>query len=360
MIRPTFLAAAVGALIFAALPSARAWDPIGHMLVAQIAYDQLTPAARAGVAAALARFNAKDTPHDAPYDPITVACWMDDIRARQAPEFKQYAVWHYVNLPFTADGMPVPDASAGPNVILGIQQIEDILAGKTTNPAIDRDQAFVMLEHLVGDIHQPLHTTGRGDDAGGNKVKVGNLKDPLADLIFSKGGNLHFFWDSAYRRVARNGFATVLYEAPIHDRATPVAGHTAFEPTIRTEATSLEKKYPPAIVREQGDALSWAKESHALGFDFAYGKLPATSGAQPVKLPADYVEAARDIAEKRVALAGYRLGALLNQYFAPPTAAAPSPSPSVTPAPSPTATPASDSKPAKLMLPAPATENPAG
>jgi hypothetical protein len=358
MMRSLLLAAAIGALTLAALPSARAWDPIGHMLVAQIAYDQLTPAAKAGVAAALARFNAKDTPHDAPYDPVTIACWMDDIRARTAPEFKQYAVWHYVNLPFTADGLPVPDASAGPNVILGIQTVEDILAGKTVNPAIDRDQAFVMLEHLVGDIHQPLHTTSRGEDAGGNKVKVANLKDPLADLIFTKGGNLHFFWDSSYRRVARNGFATVLYEAPIHDRATPVAGHTAFEPTIRAEATALEKKYPPAIVTEQGDALSWAKESHALGFAFAYGKLPATSGAQPVKLPADYVEAARDIAEKRIALAGYRLGALLNQYFATPAAAQATPTPSATPAASPTATPSAT--PARLILPAPATENPAG
>jgi hypothetical protein len=325
MIRSTLLAA--GVLTLAALLPARAWDPTGHMLVAQIAYDQLTPAAKAGVDAALARFNAKDTPHDAPYDPITIACWMDDIRARQTPEFKQYPPWHYVDLPFTADGMPVPDPSTGPNVILGLDTVEDILSGRTTNPAIDRDQAFVMLEHLVGDIHQPLHTTGRNDDAGGNKVKVANLKDPLADLIFSKGGNLHFFWDSSYRRVARNGYATVLYEMPLYDRARPVAGHAAFEPTIRTEATALEKEYPPAIVTEQGDALSWAKESHALGFDFAYGKLPATTGTKPVTLPADYIEGARVIAEKRIALAGYRLGALLNQYFA-------------TPAPGPTATPA--------------------
>ncbi len=342
------------ALTFGSSP-ARAWDPMGHMLVGQIAYDQLTPAAKTNFDAALARFNAGDAPHDAPYDPVTAPCWMDDIRAR--PDTKPFAVWHYVNLPFTPDGRPPPADSAGPNVIWGVQRMVAILSGKESDPAIDRDKAMVILLHLVGDIHQPLHTTSRGDDAGGNKVKLANLKDPLADLIFSKGGNLHFFWDSAYRRVYRNGSATVLYEAPLHDRLKPVGGHLAIEPTIRTEATSLEKKYPRARFHEQGDALSWANESHGYGYILGYQKLPP---GDPVKLTASYVNAARACAEERVALAGYRLGNLLNELLS-----APATTPTPTPTPAPVATPDSANQPTpsptptRLMLVTPAVENPA-
>ncbi len=312
MIRPTLFAAGLAAIVFSASP-ARAWDPLGHMLVGQIAYDNLTPAAKAGVNAAIARFNPKARP-DAPYSFVTAACWMDDIRSRTEPEFKQYAVWHYVNLPFTPDGMPAPNPSAGPNVIFGVQKTQDILTGKTTDPAIDQDQALVMLLHFTGDVHQPLHTTSRDNDAGGNKVKLANLKDPLADLIFSKGGNLHFFWDSSYRRIYKNGDATVSFEAPLHDRAAPVAGHNQALALVRTQATALEKKYPPSILKEQGDGLSWAKESHSIGYTLGYEALPKTSG--PIKLTQSYVDNARNAAEKRIVLAGYRMANFLNTLYA--------------------------------------------
>jgi len=317
MIRSARLAG-LAAVAVLCTSSAFAWDSLGHMLVGQIAYDNLTPAAKAGAAKALARFNARNKP-DTPYDFVTAACWMDDIRSR--PEMKPYAVWHYVNLPFTADGMPVPGASAGPNVINGLQKSEAILSGSATDPAIDKDTALVILEHLTGDVHQPLHTTSRNEDAGGNKVKVSNLKDPLADLVFTKGGNLHFFWDSAYRRIYKEGFATVSFEAPLYDRARPVAGHDAALEIVRAQASAIEKRYPPSVVTEQGDAASWAKESHAVGFEIGYGKeLPPSRGGKPVKLSQAYVGESRAAAEKRIAMAGYRLAAEVNKFFDPTAA----------------------------------------
>ena len=328
MIRPPLLALGLAAIL--SISSALAWDPLGHMLVGQIAYDNLTPVAKTGVDAAIARFNAKDKP-DAPYNFVTAACWMDDIRSR--PEMKGYAVWHYVNLPFTEDGLPIPDPGAGPNVVNGIQKATAILTNQETDPAIDKDTALVILEHLTGDIHQPLHTTSRGEDAGGNKVKVKNLKDPLADLVFSKGGNLHFFWDSAYRRVYKEGFATVSFEAPLYDRAKPVAGHDAALEIVRAQAAAIAKKYPPSILAGQGDAVSWAGESHAIGFNLGYGKnLPPARGDTPIKLPQNYVTEAQSAAEKRIALAGYRLAAEVNALFAAPAEPKAESAPSPTPA----------------------------
>lgn len=305
------LVVALAALLLCLQP-AIAWDPLGHMLVGQIAYDNLTPTAKKNIDDLITRFNEVDKP-DAPYTFVTVPCWMDDIRSR--PEMKPFAVWHYVNLPFTAEGMPIPDPAAGPNVINGIQKAEGILDGTQTDPAIDKDRATVILTHLVGDIHQPLHTTSKPDDSGGNKVSIANLKDPLVDLIFSKGGNLHFFWDSAYRRIFKEGYATVSFEAPIYDRAAPVAGHNEALPLVRAQADAIEKKYPPSILTEQGDPVSWAKESHAIGFDLGYQKLPPPGSGKGIKLDEAYVSAAQAAAEKRIALAGYRLAALLNKYY---------------------------------------------
>jgi len=42
-----------------------------------------------------------------------------------------------------------------------------------------------MLVHFIGDLHQPLHT-GRGEDKGGNDIKV---------KWFNSPSNLHRIWD---------------------------------------------------------------------------------------------------------------------------------------------------------------------
>src|ERR1700683_4427300 len=65
-------------LIFslALLPAATAgaWDSGGHEIVATLAYQPLTPKARQAV-------DARAREVGPAYDAITVACWMDDIRA---------------------------------------------------------------------------------------------------------------------------------------------------------------------------------------------------------------------------------------------------------------------------------------
>ncbi len=62
--------------------------------------------------------------------------------------------------------------------------------------------------------------------------------------------------------------------------------------------------------------MSWAQESHGWGYTLGYA-LPAPSADNQITLPDYYVAAAPRLrGKKRIALAGYRLGALLNQYFA--------------------------------------------
>jgi hypothetical protein len=60
-------------------------------------------------------------------------------------------------------------------------------------PISDRVSDLLFLVHYVGDIHQPLHTTGR--EEGGNHIKV-TFGDSLTDL--------HTLWDSLMLEVALN------------------------------------------------------------------------------------------------------------------------------------------------------------
>jgi S1/P1 Nuclease. len=297
-------------LLFLTCASARAWDPIGHMIVTQIAWDHLEPSAKEKIEAGMKAFNSSEK---ADYTFVMVGPWLDDVRART----RDYNTWHYVNLPFTPDGLPLPDESAGPNVVWGADLALGVLAGEKSHDLAPPTHAVAILAHLVGDMHQPLHTTNRNEDAGGNRVLVSNLEDPESDLIFTRGGNLHFFWDSAYRRVFQDGKAGVLYANALYPRNKPLVGHKAALELVRKDADAIQKEFPPSLLESPlGNPEAWALESHAIGYDFGYGRLPEITDETPIALDEAYVTEARSIARKRLALAGYRLAALLNALYA--------------------------------------------
>lgn len=305
-------------LLFFTAGIAHAWDSVGHMLIAQIAQDQLSPAAKASAEELLRQFNegkkGDRMPADEPYDFVVASCWMDDIRS--LPTKYNFGPWHYVNLPFNADGLPEPSSGEGPNLIWALQHCSDILEGKAQDPSIDRAQALVMLLHLAGDAHQPLHATNRGGDAGGNRVALPNVEKSDEENLFGRGreSNLHAFWDSAYRRIFRDGKARVAYEPPLYDEARPVVGHRSASEAVRREAKVIEGKFPPPVDQKTPEA--WVHDSHATGYDLGYEKLPGGS-SKKILLDARYVDSAREASQRAVATAGYRLGALLNGLLAP-------------------------------------------
>lgn len=275
------------------------------MIVCQAAYDNLTPAAKQKVDASIAAFNQQEK---ASYTFVSAGCWMDDIRGRT----KEYNTWHYVELPYTPEGTPLPDASQ-PSVLYAIHLATDILTGKTTRPGIDRNQALVMLLHFVGDIHQPLHATAH-NDSGGNKVVVPNIKDEIVDIMPARK-NLHYFWDSAYRRVLKDDLAVNEYPEPPYMVEHPVEGHNGAAALVREQTTRLEKIYQAEKYPAGGTAEDWAKESHALGYKYGYQTLPGGDAANPATLDKPYVDQAREISEERLIQAGHRLADLLNEIY---------------------------------------------
>lgn len=296
------------ALLLATQTSAFAWHDTGHMLVAQIAYTRLTPAAKAKVDSLFltpqgrrpliflcAGYYSPET-CEKTYDPITIAVWMDDFRGDSLND--SYAVWHYVDFPFY-DGVP-ERADAGPepeNALARINWAINSLRHGTTGK--DRTDAELtgFLFHLVGDVHQPLHSVTRvtaahpDGDAGGNLFKI--QMPPESHIT-----NLHAFWDAAGGAF---GFASP-------KRPLDQAG----KDRLRSLAEGVMKEYPADSMPEWKDLdpHTWVMESNAIARRTVYANI--REGEAPSKT---YTDEAQKISRRRLALAGYRLAGVLNMLF---------------------------------------------
>jgi hypothetical protein len=298
-----FLSIAAG---FACRP-AFCWDKVGHMVVDQVAYGHLTPAAKTQVDSLIATLNTDPlvTGLDdryRPYNPITEGALMDDIRG----ETKDFNTWHYVDLPDTeltpAQITAQFGDAANPNAYeIIVDKCEKTLADPA-RPAADRARMLAFLCHLVGDIHQPLHAIGR--DLGGNRYKIDALPsiDPNSEWHIN---NLHAFWDNAYRYDDVNGKIAVVYDQSDLPRTM-----SPTMPVLTAYAHGLEARYPAsdAAAKDLVPA-DWAAESQHLALTTAFP--PATVSS----LSPEYVHTAHDVACARLVLAGNRLANVLNQLF---------------------------------------------
>jgi hypothetical protein len=153
--------------------SLSAYDAVGHRIVADIAYQNLTEKARIQLDNLLGK-------HGIVYE----ATWADEIRSD-----KKYAYsyqWHYQDLD---DNM----SSADIKKLLSSPKVEGehlFFAIDTLTSRLKKDkndvEALKFLIHFIGDLHQPLHL-GRKDDKGGNSVEYN---------WFGRKINLHSLWDN--------------------------------------------------------------------------------------------------------------------------------------------------------------------
>src|ERR1700722_2866388 len=136
--RPFGLLAAWTAVLYLALP-AQAWNATGHRVIAAIAYDRLTAAARAQVDALLHQHPdlIKLPPRDAF---LAASVWpdvikgdnrfYDDTRADAKPtpllpgypSMARHTNWHYIDIPFSPDGTPLQQPKS-PNALEQLQRL---------------------------------------------------------------------------------------------------------------------------------------------------------------------------------------------------------------------------------------------
>ncbi|HWB59102.1 MAG TPA: S1/P1 nuclease [Chthoniobacteraceae bacterium] len=291
------------------LHTASAWDPTGHMLVDQVAYENTKPEARARVAELVAKLENKYNNH-VPYNFVTAGCYMDDMRA--SPGYA-YTKWHFIDVPYTADGSGYAEPEP-PHVVWAIEQAKSTLTKNPNATDAQKAEALAMLMHFVGDIHQPLHCVD-WNDQGGNGYFIAGIT--FSDISKKQVPNLHMLWDRAYRCDAKDGKPLELYNGLwLTERpGVPATG------TIKNQAAKIILDYPASALAQEIkiiDPHAWAKESYALACKSGYPAGPHPTDYEVVTLKPDFVHQAHDIASKRVALAGYRLAALLNEIFATP------------------------------------------
>jgi S1/P1 Nuclease len=184
-----------------------AWNIPGHMLSAAIAYQVLRQEDRGvidKVKAVLEKHpwyanqwqaRLQDIPaadHGLILSMQAARC-ADDVRMRDKQHHR--GAWHYINWPFKPDGQPESVQVRNPepvNILTALAENESVV--KNDSDPERKAIALTWLFHLVGDIHQPLHTAQlftveypRGD-RGGNEicVRVTQASQPM---------DLHRFWD---------------------------------------------------------------------------------------------------------------------------------------------------------------------
>jgi hypothetical protein len=286
---------------------ALAWDPAGHMLVGQIAWELSDAKTRTTVDELVAlldnRFNGGKSYHF-----VTAGCWMDDLRSLPRKEYP-WSAWHYVDGEKTDDGsgfkLPAP-----PHVVWAIgETLAPLRDGNA--PREERAKALGMLFHWVGDVHQPLHAT-TWSDRGGNGYLISGVH--FSDLFPGQIANLHTFWDKAFRFDAREGSVAELWAGPlVADRpAMPGQG------IIGREALLLMKRFPRESLTEldeRGGPEAWARESHVLGCTRAYPPGPHPGDTEVRKIEPAFAHVSYEIACRRVVVAGHRLAELLRVTF---------------------------------------------
>jgi len=303
----------LGFLLAVACLPARAWDPDGHLIVATIAFDHLNPKARAEAETLATQVVGPEKA----YDPVTIACWMDDLRG-QGPDIPyrgKFLPWHYIDLGIDPDDPkpvlePGQDNETSGNVVTALKRAMVVLKGGADPYIHSKAMAYAVAMHLVGDIHQPLHaaayfrqeSTGRWtNDAGGNRVAIVN--GPEIEPKY----NLHYFWDSAWRVSFDETTGRVVvdlhYENWYHHDAA----------VVREVAYELENSFAPdAQTKLNPDFEAWAAESNRLAREVVYPRLTFTENHKTARISAEYVAMANPLARQRLVLAGLRLAALLN------------------------------------------------
>jgi hypothetical protein len=296
------------------------WNNLGHKVVAELAWHQLDAESKQSIVDTLRRhprfdqdFVPKMEDDAAKGDKARqdhwlfqhAATWPDQIRKN-----KEYdrPLWHYIDLPYylsasdqrvIANRLPVNISPVynnstkldQMNVLQAIAYCHTTLRSQAS-PQV-KAVAYCWLFHLVGDIHQPLHSTALFDvahfpkgDEGGNKI------------LLKRGKNLHALWDG-------------------------LLGREYYMRNVKKAAKELDHrdKYRDILdsAGKETDPHKWADESHKLCKTFVYDQVilnavrnaPAGEDIAQIELPEGYYKEAGERALRRIVAAGVRLGVVL-------------------------------------------------
>jgi S1/P1 Nuclease len=261
-----------------------AWGEQGHRITGLVAQELLTPEAKKGVAALMGSSSLGD-----------FSLYLDKnklVLDKKIPGSRQ---WHYDDRPVCQPDAPkrdwCPDGKCA-----SVQIVRHYRALIDQHSSKDEKQfAIYTLVHLIGDIHQPLHSSDH-DDRGGNDIRV-VLQLPVG----KRTTNLHSAWDTEFVKAA-------FTETDERKIAKALASNAS--------ASDIAKF-------QQGSPAKWLAESFLLATITAYGKLPGFEtacgddkfGKEKMELSPSYTDAAIGAIPELLLKAGARIAGMLNRAF---------------------------------------------
>lgn len=232
-----------------------AWGKKGHELVAEIGFRFLDDSTKQIVKKYLGNLTIEEA-----------ANWMDDERSNSYYNYMR--TWHYLDL----DKGQTYTPNGERNILTVLHSaIEDLKNYKSLKKKdIKRD--LLLIFHLVGDLHQPLHT-GYAIDKGGNAVNI------TSDYV---SGNLHGVWDTQII-----DYKNITLDSCMQTYATLTAG----------DISDIKK------INE----LKWMYQSRSL--------LDTVYSFKNNVLDKKYIDSNAEVIKKQLVIAGIRLASILNEVF---------------------------------------------
>jgi hypothetical protein len=252
------------------------WGPDGHKIVAQIAYDNLTPTAKTEVDKLL---DGDTLPG--------IANWADDVRD-QRPATKP---WHFADMQPGDDSFDL--GADCPSEGCAVKAILDFSAklSSASAPKPERQEAHV----LPGSFrrgHPPA-------PARRPRLRQGGQRHPRQVLRSSQ--KLHAVWDSGL--IKRKGLSWTAYAQDLESKIKP------------TEKQTIQAVTDPGL---------WATESHLLAETHAYvTNTGDISSGDSLGTP--YYDENIGVVDEQLTKGGLRLAATLNAIFDPPVSGGSSP-----------------------------------
>lgn len=154
--------------------TATAWGVLGHRIVGEVADHYINNKTRKAIQQILGTESMAMT-----------ANWADFIKSDTS--YNYLSSWHYVNLPENLSKEATFSFLAQETEANIYNKTNEMIAIlKNTNSTMDQKKlALRLLIHLIGDLHQPMHTA-RKEDLGGNRIQLS---------WFGERSNLHRVWD---------------------------------------------------------------------------------------------------------------------------------------------------------------------
>lgn len=292
-----------------------AWDSTGHKLTAYIAWEHMTQQARENAFKILL-----SAPEDSdlsvfylPFDSRSEAVkkreffmfastWADIIKDRKFENrYRKYnkSNWHYSDTFWRNVNGKMEVISEAPED--GGKAVEQLAAStemlrSTTATNAEKAIALAWVLHLGGDLHQPLHTSARVTDLEPKGDQGGNLFYLGPQPTTGWRPNLHSYWDGIIER-----------KIPRKNDASDAEYLPAIAKKIMRKYTFEKMQNRLALAQ----FATWQQESFALNATKVFSE---TLKRDEMPSPR-YLKQVYQTSLEQIALAGYRMGALLNQVL---------------------------------------------